>query len=364
MGIEEKSEKPTLELLRQFHIFEGISDEELTAVKDNFIEKNYLPNVRIIDEEAQSNSLYLVISGTLDLLKWDSNNLTEISFGKLYHGDIFGEMSFLDRSERSATVKTISPTKLIEIPLDKISDNPDVLRKLIPNISLIEIKKLKKTSEALVNSIQMIKEQEKILKLSLFGFIYQYMMVTLVFIVFAIFFKNSPKEIPWVAAAFLSLCLIVKSNMEFLKFFSRLTIGQLFHPLIYLTASIALVKGFSFVFNNYIIFIPDVEWKIPLSLAPYEQWLSLAAYACSQEFIGRGVFQELLRIIFDDKAGYKSILLSAILLFLCTFSLGTLEAFSVFLISIPMGIIYHYYENLYIVFFVHTILLICNLVIS
>lgn len=361
-GVNEVSGSPTLEQLKAFSIFQKVTDKELSSIKDDFTLESYPANVTVIEEGEKSSNLYLVVSGMLNILKWDENNSAQVSLGKLNQGDIFGEMSFLDQSERSSTIKTLKPSQLIKISPDKMSGNKDLFLKIIQDISLVMIKHLKTTNQNLVESIQSNKKNEEILKLSLFGFIYQYLMVFIVFLVFSLFFKDASKEAPWVAATFFSLCLIFKNRVHFLRFFFRINVKLLLYLPVYMLSIIGLVLIFNFILNHYIILNPDAQWRIPMQLMPLMQWFPLAAYACSQEYIGRGVFQELLRLIFDDTKGYKSIFLSAFLLFICCVPFGYVQAFGIFLISLPMGIIYHRYKSLYLVFAIHTFLLISNLV--
>lgn len=72
------------------------------------------PNEILMREGDKSSSLYWVKSGQLVVLK--KKDLEEIVLGHIVSGELVGELSFLDDEPRSATVKAVFPTELVEIP--------------------------------------------------------------------------------------------------------------------------------------------------------------------------------------------------------------------------------------------------------
>ncbi len=75
-------------------------------------------NQILIKEGELSNSMFWLQSGQLIVTK--KRGMEEIVLGHIYSGELVGEMSFLDREARSATVKAITNCDLIEIPRDTI----------------------------------------------------------------------------------------------------------------------------------------------------------------------------------------------------------------------------------------------------
>jgi CRP/FNR family transcriptional regulator, cyclic AMP receptor protein len=75
----------------------------------------------LIKEGEHSNSMYWVQSGQLVVVKKRGNE--EVVLGHIFSGELVGEISFLDKESRSATVKAMTECDLIEIPqetLDKV----------------------------------------------------------------------------------------------------------------------------------------------------------------------------------------------------------------------------------------------------
>lgn len=71
-------------------------------------------NQLLIQEGERSNSMFWIQNGQLVVTKKRGNE--EIVLGHIYSGELVGELSFLDNEARSATVKAVTDSDLIEIP--------------------------------------------------------------------------------------------------------------------------------------------------------------------------------------------------------------------------------------------------------
>ena len=60
--------------------------------------------------------MYLVLSGQLIVTKKRGND--DVVLGHIYAKELVGEISFLDKEPRSATVKAVSECELMEVPQD------------------------------------------------------------------------------------------------------------------------------------------------------------------------------------------------------------------------------------------------------
>jgi len=70
----------------------------------------------LLHEGEESSHMYYLVSGTLNVIKRKGDKTMTI--GSIIAGELVGEMSFLDRAPRSATVQALSECTLIVIPLD------------------------------------------------------------------------------------------------------------------------------------------------------------------------------------------------------------------------------------------------------
>ncbi len=72
------------------------------------------PNQILLNEGEHSRSMYWVQSGQLVVTKKRGNE--DVILGHVYTGELVGEISFLDKESRSATVKATIESELIVIP--------------------------------------------------------------------------------------------------------------------------------------------------------------------------------------------------------------------------------------------------------
>ncbi len=77
-------------------------------------------NQQLIKEGEHSNSMYWVQQGQLVVTKKRLNE--EVILGHVFEGELVGELSFLDKECRSATVKALTDCELIEIPQETIDN--------------------------------------------------------------------------------------------------------------------------------------------------------------------------------------------------------------------------------------------------
>ena len=93
-------------MLKNIPLFAGLSEDDLKLVSDMAIEKSYPKNAVVITEGEQGDSLFAVMSGRVKVFIGDEDG-REIILKMLGPGDVFGEMSVIDRQPRSASVSTL-----------------------------------------------------------------------------------------------------------------------------------------------------------------------------------------------------------------------------------------------------------------
>lgn len=76
------------------------------------------PGDFLLHEGEESTEMYYLQSGTLAVLKRKGDSVQQI--GTIISGELVGEMSFLDKHPRSATVKAITESVLVIVPHEKL----------------------------------------------------------------------------------------------------------------------------------------------------------------------------------------------------------------------------------------------------
>jgi len=86
-----------------------------------------LPNEYLVREGEESTEMYYLQSGTLAVFKRKGDQ--EHQIGTIISGELVGEMSFLDKNPRSASVKAMSESVLVVIPVDKLEHTLETMPK-------------------------------------------------------------------------------------------------------------------------------------------------------------------------------------------------------------------------------------------
>jgi CRP/FNR family cyclic AMP-dependent transcriptional regulator len=115
-------------------LFSGLGKQDLAAIAEHAITKNYPADSIIISEGDLSDSLYLILYGKVKVYVSNAEG-AEAILNIMGTGEFFGEMALLDNVPRSASVMTLEPTRLSMITKqafrDCLAKQPDVAYNLI-----------------------------------------------------------------------------------------------------------------------------------------------------------------------------------------------------------------------------------------
>ena len=105
-------DKPTIEMLREIKLLRPFTDAELCQLISSGSSFSQEAHGNIIVEGELSWGLYLIMEGTVGIFKNDKLSGSVYDVAQLREGGFFGEMSILDDSPRSATVRAVTNCKL------------------------------------------------------------------------------------------------------------------------------------------------------------------------------------------------------------------------------------------------------------
>ncbi len=124
-------------MLRQISFFANMRDFDLQQIARIAVVRDYAPGAVIIEELAEGANFYIISHGKIEITKKYGYD-DEFVLGVYSDGDFFGEMALLDEGRRSATVRALEPTTLLEISKN---DFQLLLRKA-PNLAFGILKEL------------------------------------------------------------------------------------------------------------------------------------------------------------------------------------------------------------------------------
>ena len=97
-----------IESLRSIPLFEKVGDADIERLADYLIERRYPQNSMIVEEGLPGDYMYVLQEGRVKVTKLSEDGREKI-LEILEPRSFFGEMSLLDRSPRSASVRTLDP---------------------------------------------------------------------------------------------------------------------------------------------------------------------------------------------------------------------------------------------------------------
>jgi CRP/FNR family cyclic AMP-dependent transcriptional regulator len=100
------------ELLRNIPLFSLLDDQELFVLSEHLDEKSYLAGQLILTAGEPGDSMYVVESGKVELFLQDSSN-QRVHLAIVEPGELFGELSMLDKAPRSASALALENTHLL-----------------------------------------------------------------------------------------------------------------------------------------------------------------------------------------------------------------------------------------------------------
>lgn len=142
--------------LERTSLFDHLDQNEENLVMERFKKENYAAGEYIFKENDSGDTLYIVEQGTVSLKKLIVNDYEKTLFVAT-EGLVFGEFSFLDGRERSASALTESDAVCLSLNRDGfdsfIKEYPEVGIKLYNNLLLTVVMRLRQTNEAYRDAI-------------------------------------------------------------------------------------------------------------------------------------------------------------------------------------------------------------------
>ncbi len=145
------------ELLAMFSFFDSLDEEDLSLISRHLHITELEPGKILFKEGDKGDCVYFVLDGELDVLKEATSGRKaglDVVITTLIKGKSIGEMSVIDRTPRSATVKARTKATLVGMTLgvfDSIcEEHPRIGIKILKGISRLLSMNMRKTSSRLV----------------------------------------------------------------------------------------------------------------------------------------------------------------------------------------------------------------------
>jgi len=153
--------KEALEALRAIPLFSRVSDDDLEEIASLLIERRFPKNSTVVEEGLPGDYMYVIREGRVKVTKASDDGREKI-MNFLEAGSFFGDMSLLANDVRSASVKTLEPSKLLALSrrafISLLRQSPDLSIAVIEELTI----RLRDTNEQASSlSFQGVKERTR-----------------------------------------------------------------------------------------------------------------------------------------------------------------------------------------------------------
>ena len=118
-----------LDSLRSIPLFSKVREEDLYALAQVVIERRFPKNATIVEEGLPGDYMYVIREGRVKVTKASTDGREKI-LDFFDAGNFFGDMALFDQEPRSASVKTVEPSRLLALSrrdvLEVLRRSPDL----------------------------------------------------------------------------------------------------------------------------------------------------------------------------------------------------------------------------------------------
>lgn len=353
-------EQTDLNLLKGQSLLQGLSDEQIARLKNLAISEEFSPNDAIIEEEDNTTDVYLIVDGAVNVLKWDEQHSSQALIGSLGKGEMFGEMSFMDASPRSTTIKAMRQTRVLKLSKEAMTASPmqDILSTIFANIAIANINRLRQSNKLYVRNLENHQQLYHVRQETGKFLIYQYILLALSACLALSFFpKIVQSHAVWLIDLIPAAVLIPLKQFPWGRFGLNL---RNWPAALLVSCFVTVFAGLSVYFLKATFLINGLSVNLNENLS-IRNVLFLAVYCFSAEFIGRGILQTSVQEFFQDHHGYKSALMNACFIAILLFPLGYVTMMNVFMVSFSMGLLFAFQKTILGVFIIHFLLVVLGL---
>jgi CRP/FNR family cyclic AMP-dependent transcriptional regulator len=111
-----------LEILKDNEIFKGLNDEEVKEIAGICFRKEYKNGSIIFEENSKGSEMYILVEGKVDIQMSMGIETDLATVHIIEPGEIFGELSLVDKSPRSATTKAAGDAVTYILEADKFEN--------------------------------------------------------------------------------------------------------------------------------------------------------------------------------------------------------------------------------------------------
>ncbi|MDR3477272.1 MAG: cyclic nucleotide-binding domain-containing protein [Gammaproteobacteria bacterium] len=106
--------------LAKTEIFGELEVSDLLNIAELFHEESLPANANIIVQNDLASDMHILIDGQAEIVKYEENTTREHHISIIKEGDVLGELALLDDEKRSATARTLVPSKILSASIAQL----------------------------------------------------------------------------------------------------------------------------------------------------------------------------------------------------------------------------------------------------
>jgi uncharacterized membrane protein len=111
------------DLLAQIPLFQGLSDEDREALGERLAERLYGAGEVVFAQGDKGSSMYVVQSGAVQIFLPGKEGSSAVPLKDIRTGEYFGELAIFDDKPRSASVRAVVDTVLLELTREVLAEH-------------------------------------------------------------------------------------------------------------------------------------------------------------------------------------------------------------------------------------------------
>lgn len=123
-------------MLEKFGLLSELTQEQRQQVEQNCEQQFYPQGTVVFEEGEQTNEIYFLISGKVDLFKIEQESKNNLKFKEMFPGESFGEMSFIDGSPRSCSIIAAEDSEMYILHKQKLIENVSESQEIINTLGI------------------------------------------------------------------------------------------------------------------------------------------------------------------------------------------------------------------------------------
>ncbi len=155
--IKKRRRARNIDLIIDIPFFDKITEDDLDVIADHLIFMEIDKDEILFNEGDKGDSVYFIVAGELEVIKETKAPVKKVVITTIRKNRPIGEMSIIDSTPRSATVKARSKTSLLSLSkrsFDLILENrPRIAIEILKEIARLMSMNLRKTSAQLADYI-------------------------------------------------------------------------------------------------------------------------------------------------------------------------------------------------------------------